>query len=273
MKIQKITTFPVKSLSWIDVELTTISKQWVLNDRRYMIIERVEEWIFTFLSQRRDPQLWQLETRINWDLICIQWKDTTLSFSPERITKKTVTVKIRDSENLYYLLDSEINNQLSEIIWREVYLVTYGMNTKRTKYWMNIWCQDRSPVSFFLNSTIDHIQSSLEQDRNNFRYNIVLEDSDCLWVYWEDILIWKSRSIWEIKWCMERPISRCKIVNNNPNWGQTNILKELASQGRNTKVLNQYWKEKRWIFAWVWWYFTHDSEWMSISIWNELLVD
>ncbi|EJZ23037.1 MOSC domain-containing protein [Rhizobium sp. Pop5] len=235
MRISDLFIYPLKSARGIALPAADIDAYGLPGDRRAMITDAQGH----FITQRELPDLARIDVRPEpgaFRLLMHGKPDISVP-PPQAETRMDVTVW--KSTVSAAIADAESNRQLSEWLGREVRLVFFDGQARRTAN--AEWAGDGTPVSFTdgyqilvtttgslkaLNTDLAaHGEGSVGMER--FRPNIVI-DIDEAWP--EDR--WAAIEISGIRFDLVKPCSRCIMTTQDQLTGSRDVANPMPAMGR-----------------------------------------
>ncbi|KZS54494.1 hypothetical protein FHT72_004801 [Rhizobium sp. BK077] len=235
MRVSDLFIYPLKSARGIALPAADIDAYGLPGDRRAMITDALGH----FITQRELPDLARIEVRpeANAFRLLMQGKPDISVQPPQPENRMDVTVW--KSAVSAAVADPESNRQLSEWLGREVRLVFFDGQARRTAN--AEWAGEGTPVTFTdgyqilvtttgslkaLNADLAaHGEGSVGMER--FRPNIVI-DTDEAWP--EDR--WAAIEIAGIRFDLVKPCSRCIMTTQDQLTGSREGPNPMPAMGR-----------------------------------------
>ena len=241
-KLSEINIYPVKSLGGISLSEAEVTDRGLKFDRRWMIVDNDEK----FITQRTNPQLALLKTKISHNKLILSHK--TKDISPlvvpinSKITETTI-VNIWDDLVTALLVGKYADEWLSGVLGSKCKMVFMPEETER--FVNNTYASQNEIVSFadafpFLiigQPSLDDLNSRLKEKlpMNRFRPNLVFSEGK---PFEEDN--WKKFKIGDVTFEAVKPCSRCVTTTIDQENASKNDepLKTLSSYRTvNNKVM------------------------------------
>ncbi|MBY5466249.1 MOSC domain-containing protein [Rhizobium leguminosarum] len=235
MRVSDLFIYPLKSARGIALPAADIDAYGLPGDRRAMITDAQGH----FITQRELPDLARIEVRPEATAfrLLMQGK-TDISVTPPQ-PENRMDVTVWKSAVSAAVADPESNRQLSEWLGREVRLVFFDGQARRTAN--AEWAGEATPVTFTdgyqilvtttgslkaLNADLAaHGEGSVGMER--FRPNIVI-DTDEAWT--EDR--WAAIEIAGIRFDLVKPCSRCIMTTQDQLTGSREGPNPMPAMGR-----------------------------------------
>ncbi|OWV67749.1 molybdenum cofactor sulfurase [Rhizobium sp. R339] len=235
MRVSDLFIYPLKSARGIALPAAEIDAYGLPGDRRAMIADAQGH----FITQRELPGLARIDVRSESGAfrLLMQGRQEIAVPPPQPDSRMDVTVW--KSTVSAAVADPESNRQLSEWLGREVRLVFFDGQARRTAN--AEWAGEGTPVSFTdgyqilvtttgslkgLNADLAaHGEGSVGMER--FRPNIVI-DTDEAWS--EDR--WAAIEIVGIRFDLVKPCSRCIMTTQDQQTGSRDVANPMPAMGR-----------------------------------------
>jgi uncharacterized protein YcbX len=232
-KLSELNIYPVKSLGGISLEEAEVTDRGLKHDRRWMIVDEEEK----FLTQRKNPQLALLKTKINHNKLILSHKTRDVSPLVIPINTKlsdTAIVNVWDDLVSALLVGRYADEWLSDILGSKCRLVYMPDNTERfvsRSYALQneiVSFADAFPFLIIGQSSLDDLNSRMTEkvEMNRFRPNFVFSGGD---PYEEDS--WKKFKMGSVVFEAVKQCSRCVATTINQENGSKNEepLKTLSA--------------------------------------------
>ncbi|MEE9424288.1 MAG: MOSC domain-containing protein [Methylococcales bacterium] len=239
--LSELSIYPVKSLAGITLSKSDLQQTGLRFDRRWMVVTPDGK----FLTQRSQPQMALVHTRIDNDLLTLSkqgMSDLQVPSIADNARRMQVTVW-RDTLAAAHINDV-VDSWLSEAIGVACQLVYFpdnvlrGVNPDYAKPGDITAFADGYPLLLISQASLDDLNSRLQQPlpMKRFRPNLVVTGCE---PYAEDQ--WKNIQIGEIKLRIAKPCSRCATTTVDPDTGKytgKEPLRTLSKYRRqNNKVM------------------------------------
>ncbi|KRB50249.1 molybdenum cofactor sulfurase [Rhizobium sp. Root708] len=234
MRISDLFVYPLKSGRAIALQTTEIGAFGLPGDRRAMITDPAGHCI----TQRELPTLARIEAVLDGDDLKLALSDNQ-PIRPSFSSERRLDVEIWKTAVNAAVADDESNQTLSEWLGRDVRLVFFDGDAKRTA--SAEWAGDGTPVTFAdgyqilvtttaslqaLNADLAaHGEGSVGMER--FRPNIVI-DSDEAWA--EDG--WTAIEIGGMRFDLVKPCARCIMTTQDQQTGSREVPNPMPAMGR-----------------------------------------
>lgn len=221
MKVQDIYFYPVKSLGGLRTAAGRVMERGFEYDRRWMLVDEKN----VFISQRSDPQLSLLTTKVTQEGIVVSSKE-----DPERgviipfaIEEPIVTeVSIWDDRVKASGVGEKCDQWFSEYLGRSCRLVHLpetgqrGIDARYAVHEEQVSFADAFPYLLIGQASLDDLNRKLEVPvgMNRFRPNIVFCGAE---PFEEDR--WKEIQIGAVKFKVAKPCARCVITTVDQETG------------------------------------------------------
>jgi len=236
--LSDIRIYPVKSLTGISVDESSVFPHGLNNDRLLMLIDDSG----LFITQRKYPQLALVNTNIDNDKLRVTAPDRPdLMISENDFASETIYVKIWRDECDGRVASEKINHWFSRFLNMPVRLIKY--NHKKSRAINPDYSQkgdivsyaDAYPLLVISKASLDDLNSRLQVSvtMNNFRPNLIVDGCEA---YAEDI--WKKIRIGKVEFDAVKKCDRCILTTIDPKTG----IKDANRQPFNT--LTEYRKEQ-----------------------------
>ncbi len=232
MFISEINVYPVKSLRGIALETAVVEDRGLVDDRRFMIIDKNNDLV----TQREFSKMATIacELRDN-EIIVSSSGHGELRIPKEFEDSDVVRVRVWQSYCDAIAANAGINKWFSEVLETDCRLVKMPLNTRRqinevfNKGDEIVSFADGYPVLVIGENTLADLNSKLESEipMNRFRPNIVVSDSG---PFEEDE--WEKIRIGNTIFRITKPCARCAITTIDQATGISDVkepLKTLAS--------------------------------------------
>ncbi|QRM47892.1 MOSC domain-containing protein [Rhizobium sp. BG6] len=234
MRISDLFVYPLKSGRAIALQTTEITAFGLPGDRRAMIADPAGH----FITQRELPTLARIEAVLDGDNLQLALSGNA-PIRPSFSSERRLNVDIWKTDVNAAVADDNTNQTLSEWLGRDVRLVFFDGNAKRTA--SAEWAGDGTPVTFAdgyqilvtttaslraLNADLAaHGGGSVGMER--FRPNIVI-DSDEAWA--EDR--WTAIEIGGMRFDLVKPCARCIMTTQDQQTGSREVPNPMPAMGR-----------------------------------------
>ncbi|OWV76085.1 molybdenum cofactor sulfurase [Rhizobium sp. R634] len=235
MRVSDLFIYPLKSARGIALPAAEIDAYGLPGDRRAMITDAQGH----FITQRELPDLARINVRSESGAFRLLMQGRQDIAVPPPQPESRMDVTVWKSTVSAAVADPESNHQLSEWLGREVRLVFFDGQARRTA---NVeWAGEGTPVSFTdgyqilvtttgslkaLNADLAaHGEGSVGMER--FRPNIVI-DTDEAWP--EDR--WAAIEIAGIRFDLVKPCSRCIMTTQDQQTGSRDVANPMPAMGR-----------------------------------------
>jgi len=223
-KLSEIYIYPVKSLSGISLDSSSVKIEGLQFDRRWMVVDKNND----FLTQRTNSEMALISTAINKEGVEFSHKTKQLPklFIPfDKLSHETAVVRIFEDKVLANFISEEADRWLTIAIGMECRLVTLTDQHKRyvnKKYAHNnetVGFADGFPFLIIGQSSLDLLNSKLEDKlpMNRFRPNFVFTGGEA-----HDEDKWLKIKIGEVIFDVVKPCARCVIPTIDQNTGIKN---------------------------------------------------
>ena len=223
-KLSEIYIYPVKSLSGISLDSSSVKMEGLQFDRRWMVVDKNND----FLTQRTNSEMALISTAINKEGVEFSHKTKQLPklFIPfDKLSHETAVVRIFEDKVLANFISEEADRWLTIAIGMECRLVTLTDQHKRyvnKKYAHNnetVGFADGFPFLIIGQSSLDLLNSKLEDKlpMNRFRPNFVFTGGEA-----HDEDKWLKIKIGEVIFDVVKPCARCVIPTIDQNTGIKN---------------------------------------------------
>ncbi|MGO7588350.1 MOSC domain-containing protein [Rhizobium leguminosarum] len=235
MRVSDLFIYPLKSARGIALPAADIDAYGLPGDRRAMITDARGH----FITQRELPDLARIEVRPEASAFRLLMQGKTDISVPPPAPENRMDVTVWKSAVSAAVADPESNRQLSEWLGREVRLVFFDGQARRTAN--AEWAGEATPVTFTdgyqilvtttgslkaLNADLAaHGEGSVGMER--FRPNIVV-DTDEAWP--EDR--WAAIEIAGIRFDLVKPCSRCIMTTQDQLTGSREGPNPMPAMGR-----------------------------------------
>lgn len=236
--VSQLFVYPIKSFAGISVESHKIDKRGFVLDRRWMLIDRNNN----FVSQRTLPEMALVTTAIENNKILLAHKTKSefhLELIIDKHSDKLVEATLFDKRTKGFVVSDSINKELSMLFGKELRLIYMSDNIKRfsnKKYAHHntiISYADGFPFLLLGEKSLNELNNRLTQpvEISRFRPNIVFDAPS---PFIEDK--WKEIKISNILFHVVKPCSRCVIVTIDQSTAQKNnevltVLSEFRREG------------------------------------------
>ncbi len=223
-KLSEIYIYPVKSLSGISLDSSSVKIEGLQFDRRWMVVDKNN----VFLTQRTNSEMALISTLINKEGVEFSQKTKQLPklFIPfDKLSHETAVVRIFEDKVLANFISEEADRWLTIAIGMECRLVTLTDQHKRyvnKKYAHNnetVGFADGFPFLIIGRSSLDLLNSKLKDKlpMNRFRPNFVFTGGEA---HVEDK--WLKIKVGEVIFDVVKPCARCVIPTIDQNTGIKN---------------------------------------------------
>lgn len=241
MIVKSIYSYPVKSLAGIAFETTNVEKRGFENDRRFMFIDRNNN----FVTARTHHKLGGISVHFNNGELIFKNR-----FNHTRIKQKVkflpgkISATIWRSKSTCNLIENNvIDDWISDFVREPIRLVYMAdddirnVNPKYGKPGEIVSFADGYPLLITNTRSLEELNRRLAQpvEMTRFRPNLVV-DAESAWE--EDH--WKKIKIGDVMIRMIKPCARCVVTTINPKTGEMGIepLHTLSLfRKENNKVL------------------------------------
>lgn len=241
LKIQDLFIYPIKSLPGIRVFQGIVEERGFKNDRRRMLVDAEG----MFITQRKFPQLSQIDIQLRDDVIFVQSKNQrndTIEIPLDLAEGPDKWVTVWDDQIMAKIVSAEVSEWFSDFLGFPVDLVLMPESSKRRvdpTYAVNeetVSFADGMPYLIIGQASLDELNSKLESpiEMARFRPNIVFAGGE---PFLEDSL--KKIKIGEVEFQIVKPCARCVLTTIDPVTGEKGPepLRTLATyRTRNNKV-------------------------------------
>ena len=230
MYLSEINIYPIKSLSGISLNETTVERRGLKFDRRWLLVDEKNN----FLTQREFPKMATLKVAIKENSLAVSENEVNkinISFKPE--VDISARVKIWGSSCLAKVYEDEINQWFSDVLNTNCRLVLMPEETRRKVNYFyavqpddHVSFADGYPFLLIGENSLADLNSRLEKDvpMNRFRPNFVVKDSEA---FAEDG--WKRIKIGETVFHIVKPCGRCVMTTINQATGENNGKEPLKT--------------------------------------------
>ncbi|MBB3591889.1 hypothetical protein FHX08_002233 [Rhizobium sp. BK529] len=235
MRVSDLFIYPLKSARGIALPFTEIDAYGLPGDRRAMVTDPDGH----FITQRELPALARIEVRPEAGAFRLLMQGKADIAVPPPHPDRRLDVIVWKSAVSAAVADDEINARLSEWLGRDVRLVFFDGQARRTAN--AEWAGEGSPVAFSdgyqilvtttgslkaLNADLAaHAEGSVGMER--FRPNIVIE-TDEAWA--EDR--WAAIEISGIRFDLVKPCARCIMTTQDQLTGSREVPSPIPAMGR-----------------------------------------
>ncbi|SEF91134.1 MOSC domain-containing protein [Algoriphagus boritolerans] len=212
--VQDIFIYPIKSLGGIRVSEAVVEEKGFQFDRRWMLVDETG----LFISQRVYPQLALLSVELGENELLVFHKikkDKSIQIPIDLASGPELTVTVWDDQVVGKVVHPEINQWFSEIIGKEVKLVTMPEKSHRKvdpRYAVNgesVSFADGMPYLLIGQESLNDLNSRLELPvpMDRFRPNIVFTGGT---PFLEDSL--SKIKIGQLEFQIVKPCARCVMI-------------------------------------------------------------
>lgn len=226
--LSEIWIYPIKSLEGISLSSSKIDQFGLQHDRRWMLVDESGK----FISQRTQPKLALLKTRLNNQLIRVESENSFIEIPLRISTTNTLKVKVWDDFCASLLASTDINDWFSNFLGINCQLVylpdtshrqvdsQYAHNQEKTSF------TDGFPFLLIGQSSLNDLNSHLEKKvpMSRFRPNLVFKGGDA---FEEDN--WNTFKIGTTIFRRAKPCSRCIMTTIEDGRTGKEPLKTLSS--------------------------------------------
>jgi uncharacterized protein YcbX len=216
--VKELYIYPIKSLAGIRVENAKAEEMGFENDRRWMLIDKNNQ----FITQRKHPNLSQFYPQIAANKIAILHQETTHEFFIDESLEEPLFSKVWDDETKVLEVNKASSKWFSEALGFECKLVKIANNgdrkhsSSKLNTNLNVSLADGYPYLLIGSESLDFLNQKLEEKITieRFRPNIVISS---LIAHEEDFF--ENFQIGNVKFKNAKPCGRCIMINNNPKNG------------------------------------------------------
>jgi uncharacterized protein YcbX len=238
LTLSEIFIYPIKSLSGISLQKSTVEESGLKYDRRMMLVDETG----VFFTQRDFPQMALLKTRLVNDGLVItdQRNGSVLKIFHDQNTKEKINVVIWDDNCVAVKVLPEADQFFSDALGIKCFLVLLPKNEKREvdkpRKYVNdyhlVGFADGYPFLIIGQSSLDDLNSKLVEPLpiNRFRPNFVFTNGEPYEEdQWKDFLIGGGLRFKAVK-----PCARCVITTTNQDTAERKEepLKTLSTYRR-----------------------------------------
>jgi uncharacterized protein len=219
-RVTSLYYYPVKSCRGIAIDVATLDRRGIADDRRFMI---VDEW-GRFISQRSHPRLALVEVRLDEDALTFSAPGTEPCSVPILRGGSTRTVVIWQDECEAVDQGQDAAGWLSEFLETSVELVRIDDRFKRfvdpnyaVRSSDEVGFADGYPLLVLSEESLEDLNVRLEVSvpMNRFRPNIVVRGGGA---YAEDQ--WRRVRFGEVQAAIVKPCARCSITTVDQQTGE-----------------------------------------------------
>jgi uncharacterized protein len=219
-RVTSLYYYPVKSCRGIAIDVATLDRRGIVDDRRFMI---VDEW-GRFISQRSHPRLALVEVRVDQDTLTFSAPGAGPCSVPIVRTGATRTVVIWQDECEAIDQGQDAAGWLSEYLETSVELVRMDDRFRRSvdpNYAVRssdeVGFADGYPLLVLGEESVEDLNTRLETPvpMNRFRPNIVVRGGGA---YAEDQ--WRRVRFGEVNAAIVKPCARCSITTVDQATGE-----------------------------------------------------
>ena len=219
-RVSSLFYYPVKSCRGIAVDVATLDRRGIVDDRRFMI---VDEW-GRFVSQRSHPRLALVDVGIDTDHLTFSAPSAGTLRVPIVRTGGTRTVVIWRDECEAVEQGQDAAAWLSEFLETSVELVRMDDRSKRpvdpnyaVRASDEVGFADGYPLLVLSEESVEDLNTRLETPvpMNRFRPNIVVRGAGA---YAEDQ--WRRVRFGEVNAAVVKPCARCSITTVDQQTGE-----------------------------------------------------
>ena len=228
LRLSEIWIYPIKSLGGIRVKSAKVFEKGLEFDRRWMLIDRDNN----FITQRvhHKMALFKLQIQKRWLLptkfIITFGKDSISLSHNQSFIPKPIKAAIWDDQVEVYEVDSHYSNWFSNRLGMQCKLVSFPENNSRLvdeRYQINhehVSLADAYPLLLIGAQSLADLNSRLEKPvpMNRFRPNLVFTGGT---PYEEDQ--WKGFSVGKNKFAAVKPCARCVLTTVNQDTAEKGI--------------------------------------------------
>ncbi|MBB3314316.1 hypothetical protein FHT77_000158 [Rhizobium sp. BK181] len=234
MRITDLFIYPLKSTRGIALESSEIDAFGLPGDRRAMITDRDGH----FITQRELPDLARIGVQAGPSQLHLSMGDKQM-VAPIPMAAKRMDVSIWKSIVNAAVADDASNHQLSEWLGRDVKLVFFDQDAKRSA--SAEWAGEGAPVTFAdgyqilvtttgslraLNADLEtHGEGRVGMER--FRPNIVVDTEEA----WKEDH-WAAIEIGGIRFDLVKPCARCIMTTQDQSTGSRDVPNPMPAMGR-----------------------------------------
>ncbi|MDH3493046.1 MAG: MOSC domain-containing protein [Acidobacteriota bacterium] len=241
MKISKISIYPVKSLTAIDLSSSVVTPRGLRHDRRSMIVDAAGN----LLSQREHPELATLHAEADESAVVIKSnRDASTEWrldGVEYAERRKVTVWTSQVEAVY--APEVINAWLSDYLGNPAFLVYMPedskrpINAKHNRGGEIVSFADGYPVLLTSSASLSELNQRMGNpvEMERFRPNLVVEGADA---FAEDE--WKRIKIGAVTFRITKPCARCVVTTINQKTGEKEGMEPLKSLAAFRKAGDVY---------------------------------
>ncbi len=227
LTLRDIYVYPVKSLAGFCVDTWKVNATGLRYDRQWMIVDDQ----FRFLTQRVEPRMTQIKTRLSIQKLYLSTPDDELVLPLNALEGPECEVTIwQDTVLAQRIIFADA--WLSDILKRPCHLVYLPSNRIRSvdpRYAQpkdRVGFADGFPFLILTAASLQHFNqmSGLNLSMSRFRPNLVIDSTE---PFAEDT--WRRIRINNIDFVLPKPCSRCSIPAINPTTAQNEpqVLKKL----------------------------------------------
>lgn len=218
MKIDSLTTYPIKSAKGYKTDSVVVEKIGFQNDRCFAICDSKR----TILTAREFPALLKIKTEITKNELMIRYHNESIKVSLDEENEKIQLSLFKEPAQ-----GKRVNDQVSE--WLSAHLgiacdlVRIDQQFLRNRLNATISFSDLSPVHLTLKESIDLLNEKLEEkvEVDRFRANIVVSGMSAF----EENTI-TGISIGDCEFKTISKTKRCSLITINPISGEKSNMQE-----------------------------------------------
>jgi uncharacterized protein YcbX len=243
LRLSEIWIYPVKSLGGIRVKSALVFEKGLQYDRRWMLIDRNNE----FMTQRIYPKmaLFKLQIQSRWLLgskLKITHGNESISlWLNHSVISRPVKAIVWDDAVEVYEVNREYSFWFSKLLGIECKLVSFPENNTRPvdqNYQINhehVSLADAYPLLIIGEQSLADLNTRLADPipMNRFRPNLVVSGSQ---PYEEDR--WKNFSVGQNRFAAVKPCARCVLTTVNQDTGEKG-MEPLATLSKYRKKDNK----------------------------------
>ena len=218
-KLVALRIFPIKGAHAVSIKEAVVTPIGLADDRRYMVVDQNG----LFQSQRKIPQMTQIEVALLLDGLQVQFPKLSRLFIPRGKTQAKMKVKVWATEFEAWHIDPAIDQWFSDALHTNVKFVWMGDDCPRkidslfSDEDRSMNCADASPITLNNVQSLQAIANSYPEKLpiDRFRNNITIDGTDA----WEEES-WQKVQIGSAKFKVLLPCGRCQVPSIDQETGK-----------------------------------------------------